>query len=801
MITDVRHACRMLAKMPLLAAVVIVSLGIGIGANTIVFSWIQSVVFKPIPAVRDSGSYQLIQARTDTGIYLESSWPEYRDLRERLRTVRDLLAFRMAPLYVGEPGHIERGNGLLVSSNYFPALGLEPALGRFFGPEETDTRSGPVIVISYDYWQTRFAGAADAVGRTLRVNGQDLTIVGVAPRGFQGTIMRLTFDMWLPAPLAPMLFTGSREIDDRGDRGYMALGRLAPDATRAAAQADLDGLMRDLAVAFPKTNTGVRGELLSFWQAPRGPQRFLATSLAVLQAITLLLLLAVCGNTANLVLARASTRRQEMAVRLALGAKRWHVARLLLVENVLLATCGALLGAGLAVWGTNALSAVPPMRVRGIPISLMSSVDGSGLMIAIALGIACGCLFGLAPALQLARVDPQQLRTGSSTPARTGLRNLLMAIETALAVIVLIVAGSFFRSFFATRTLDTGFTRDGVLLAAYDLSGRTRNDTSARQFASRLLAKVRGLPAVSGAAIASGVPLDIHGLPVRFVTIDGRPRSENDPDRALTMTVTPGYFDVMRIAIVRGTDFADLDDVAAAPQAVVNEELVQRYLGGGEPLGRRIQVRGRNYVVTGVVRNSLYNAFGEPPTPIVYLSYRDVPASIGEIHLRARHGSERALAGDVRRAVAELDPELPVYDVRTLDDHIESNLIFRRIPARMFAVLGPLLLVLASIGIYAVVAYTIAQRTKEIGVRLALGATTRRVVAEHVGESLLVVGSGALLGWMIAFAGAMLGTSESVDPMVFGLVPALLLLVATLACWIPSRRAARVDPVVALRTD
>jgi putative ABC transport system permease protein len=257
----------------------------------------------------------------------------------------------------------------------------------------------------------------------------------------------------------------------------------------------------------------------------------------------------------------------------------------------------------------------------------------------------------------------------------------------------------------------------------------------------------------------------------------------------------------MGIALVRGTDFADLDDLAAAPQAVVNEELVHRYLGDGEPLGRRIQVRGRSYVVSGVVRNSLYNAFGEPPTPIVYLSYRDVPGTIGEMHLRAGSGSERALAGDIRRAVSELDPELPVYDVRTLNDHIESNLIFRRIPVRMFTVLGPLLLVLASIGIYAVVSYTIAQRTKEIGVRLALGATTTRVVAEHVGESLLVVGCGALLGWMIAFLGAMLGTTSAVDPVVFGLVPAVLLLVATVACWIPSRRAARVDPVVALRAD
>ncbi len=607
--------------------------------------------------------------------------------------------------------------------------------------------------------------------------------------------------MWLPVPLAPLLFSGSREIDDRGSREYAMLGRLAPGATRAAAQAELDAAMRELAVAFPQTNTGMRAEILSFWEAPRGPQRLLAASLAILQAITLLLLLAVCGNTANLVLARASTRRQEMAVRLALGAKPWHIGRLLLTESVLLALCGGLVGAALALWGTNALSAVPPMRVRGIPISLLTTVDGTGLLVAVLLGLGCGCLFGLVPAFQLSRVDPQQLRLGSSTPSRPGLRNLLMAVEVALAVVVLLVAGTFFRSFMATRRTDPGFTRDGVLLAAYDLSDKQRADGSTRQFASRLLTRLRGLPAVSGAAIASAVPLDIHGLPVRFISVEGRPRNDNAPDRALAMTVTPGYFAVMGIPLLSGTDFADLDDRAAPPQVVVNEELVRRFLDHREPLGRRVEARGRSFVIAGVARNSLYNAFGEPPTPIVYFSYRDQPSAIGEVHLRPRAGSATALAPDVRRVVSEIDPELPVYDVRTLNDHIESNLIFRRIPARMFAVLAPLLLVLASIGIYAVVSYTIAQRTKEIGVRLALGATVRRVVAQHIGESLTVVASGALIGWMVAFCFAMLSSSGSIDGVVFGSVPALLLVVATLACWIPARRAARVDPVVALRQE
>ena len=294
------------------------------------------------------------------------------------------------------------------------------------------------------------------------------------------------------------------------------------------------------------------------------------------------------------------------------------------------------------------------------------------------------------------------------------------------------------------------------------------------------------------------MPLDIHGLPSRVFTVDGWVRAEAGFDQALANTVTPGYFAVMGIPLVAGKDFADLDDATAPPQVIVNEAFVRRYLARLEPLGRRLQARGRSYEIAGVARNSLYNAFGEAPTPIIYFSYRDSPTRVGEIHLRTRGGSDTAVASAVRRTVRELDPELPVYNVRTLTAHVETNLLFRRIPARMFAVLGPMLLVLAAIGIYAVVSYTVSQRTTEIGVRLALGATPRGVVAQFVRESLLVIGVGALAGWAIALS-AVIVYGGAIDVPTFVGVPALLMAVATVACWLSARRAARCDPMAALR--
>ena len=797
----------MMARAPVLSAVVMLSLGVGIGVNTVVFSWLQGTIVHPLPGVEDSGRLHLIESRSDTGSYPGVSWLEYRDLRQRLTTMPELIAFRMAPFYIGEPGRIERTYGQLVSGNYFSALRVRAALGRFLRPDEADRPGGePVVVISYSLWQSRYAGAADALGRIIRVNGRELTVIGVAPRRFQGTVLGLSFDLWVPATMAPVLVEGSPDMQNRASRGFAVMGHVRPGVSEASAQSELDGVMATLAQEFPESNRHIRGELLTFWNAPRGPQRLFAAALAVLQGLMLLLLLAVCGNTANLVLARASARQREMGVRLALGASSWRAVRLMLSESIVLSIAGGLLGYAIAVWWTPTLIALP---LTGLPIRFQIQVDQAALAFAVFLGTACGILTGAAPALQVSRLDPHvAFRAGAQSAGRSVMRNVLMGVEAALAIVVLIIAGLFLRSFADTHSTDTGFQREGVLLAAYDLNGRPMaadRSAFARTFASRLTAGLNALPSIESAAISSSVPLDIHGLPSRSFLLEGRARTDGTLDEALTNTVTPGYFSVMKIPLVAGVDFVALDDAAAPAQAIVNEEFVRQYLDGVRPetaLGRRLQNRGATYVIVGVARNSLYNAFGEPPTPIIYLSYRDRPMLAGEIHVRARTGSETSVVADIRRVMRALDPDLPLFNVRTLDDHVETNLVFRRVPARLFAILGPLLLALAASGIYAVVSYTVSLRRREVGVRMALGATAHRVVAEFLAENLGVVAAGAIAGWLVTFVIALdvVGV-DTIDASVFGGVPLLLLLVAAVACWIPARRATLVEPMVVLREE
>ena len=798
---DLRYAFRALLRMPIVSTVVVLSLAVGIGVNTAVFSWVQAVVLRPLPGVADASRIYLIEPRAETGSYPGVSWREYGDLRERLTGASDLIAYRMAPFNVGDPGRVQRAYGLLVSGNYFTMLGLRPALGRFLRDEEV-TRAGgePVLVVSYDYWKTRLGGDPAAIGRSLRVNDRLLTVVGVTPQRFQGTVLGLNFDMWAPATLAPALLGGSPELTDRSLRGYSVLARLAATNTRLQAQAELDRALDDLARAYPDTDGRLHGEVLPFWQAPRGPQRMLAGALALLQTIMLLLLLAVCGNTANLLLARATARQREMGVRLALGAARTHIARLILSESLLLAVGGAIGGIVLATWATEAMRAVP--IIAAFPIRFQTELDVVSVAFAATLALVCGVAFGLAPALHLARVDPHAaIRSGSRGAGRSPLRNALMAVEVGLALVVLLAAAMFLRSFGDARDADPGFRRDGVLLVAYDLSGRNASPAAVRDFTRRLLERARALPAVESAAIAAAVPLDIHGLAMRSFTVDGRARSDAAPDLALTNTVTPDYFRTMGIAIRTGGDFADLGDESAPTQAIVNTEFVRRFIGEGAVIGRRLSTRGDSYTIVGVADTTVSDSFNEPPTPVIYLSYRDRPTARGEIHLRTRAGAESLLAPEIERVVRDLDPGLPVYDVRTLAEHIDKNLFLRRIPARMFVVLGPALLLLAAIGIYAVVAYTVAHRTAEIGVRLALGATPRRVLAEVLVDSMRVATTGAAIGWSLA---VIIGLHLVRGPMYVSVlvgVPALLLSVAAAASWLPARRASRVDPLIALRSE
>lgn len=784
--------------MPVLASVVVASLATGIGVNTVVFSWFQALVLDPVPGVERGGDLHFVEPRSGTGGYPGTSFPEYEDLSGRLSGFRSLFAFRSAPLSVGAPGQVERTFGQFVSDNFFAALDLQPALGRF--PESRRDASGttePVVVISWDYWHTRFSGSPAALGRRLRVNGRLLAIAAVTPESFQGTVLGLAFDLWIPAALGPELGGGAGDLDDRRIRAFSTAGYLQRGVTAARAQAELDDAMRQLAVAHPATNGTLTAEVLPFWRAPRGPQMLLVGAVVTLQAVLLLLLLAVCGNTASLLLARTTSREPEIAVRLALGAPRWRIARLILAECAWLAALGTALGAALAVWGTSALRAIPLPAV--VPIRFQTSVDLQVLAFACTLGVTACLLAGAAPAARATRLTPQTaLRTGSQAAGRRRLGPLLMGLEAALAVIVLIVAALFLTRFAESRETDPGFRRQGVLLAAYDLARRDTGVDESATFAARLLERVRDLPEVVGAAIASLVPLDIHGLPRRGVTVEGRARADGRLDEVLTNTVTPGYFAVMDLDLVSGAGFARLDDETAPPQVVINETFARTLLGDRPALGRQVQSGGRAFTITGIVEDSIYDAFGEPPTPAVYFSYRDRPASRGELHVRTREGAEDRLAPAIARIVRDLDPRLPLYDVRTLGDHVERNLFLRRVPARMFAVLGPMLLLLAAIGIYGVVSHSVARRTPETGVRLALGSTPSRVVRHFVAESVEAVGLGAFAGGIVATALATLlpGTFE---PRIFVAVPLILVAVAVLASWLPARRAARIQPVEALR--
>ena len=785
-----------------MATVVILSLGTGIGVNTVVFSWIQALTLRPLPGVADASRFHLIEPVTEAALRPGASWREYQDLAGELRSINDLIAFRMTALNVGFPPETERATALLVSGNYFTALRLEPALGRFVQPDEVaGAGRSPVTVISYDYWRSRFGSAADAVGQTIRVNDVDLTIIGVTPEKFQGTVLGLQVDLWLPATMAPVVLTGSRELDERGMRGYYLMGALTPGVSLADAQSEAAAAMQRLAQQFPGTNAAVGAQVLPFWRAGRGPQGMLLQGLAVLQGVLLVLLLAVCGNTANLVLARASTRLREVGVRLALGAGAWRVARLLLVESLLLGLASAIVGTVIAYWGTNALRAVPVLTTQ-FPVRFQTDLDAQTLTFAIVLGIVAALLFGAAPALQMARLSPQFiLRSGAGLTARGGVRTAIMAVEVALAAVVLVIAALFFKSFQQSQETDPGFRSRGVLLASYEVPRERLSREQTLQFADRVLARLHALPDVESAALAVSIPLDIHGLPSRTFVLEGRPRVDGAQDRALSNTVTPGYFATIGIPLVSGVDFAALSDMAAPPQAVVNEEFVRRYVREGQALGRRLTIGTTEHVIVGVVRTSLNESFTEPPTPVIYLSFRDRPSPFAEMHLRTRLGDEMMAAPGVRQALRDLDSTLPVFNVRTLTQHVEMNLVLRRIPAQMFMVLGPLMLVLAAVGIYAVVAYNVSHRTSEIGVRMALGAGRGVVVRQIVSENMRVVIGGAVVGWgMVAYVYTRFMRGE-LDLFAFAAVPALLLLVAAAACWFPARRASRIDPVVALRAE
>ena len=809
MLSDLRFALRLLAKSPGFTAVVVLSLALGIGANTVVFSSIQASFLDPLPGVEHGTRLMVIDPRDRSGTYLLSSWLDYRDVCEQQSSFREIAASSLRALNLGgADGRDERIWAELASDNFFPLLGVRPALGRFFAANEsTHPGSSPVAVIAYSYWQTRFGGSPTVLGQTLRLNDVVFTIVGVAPEEFKGSIVALGFDVWVPLTMAGRLIPTSNDLTARDNRQLMLLADLKPGVTVPQARTELEAIFRRLAAAYPKTNADLTPDLLPLWRSPIGAQPYMLGALATQQILVFLVLLVVCANTANLLLARATVRQKEIGIRLALGAGRLRIIRQLLTESLLLALLGALGGVLISLWGIDALHHIP--MPGNLPIKIVSHLNAVGCAFSVLLGIACGLLFGLAPALQLTRADVNPALKvggrGAGAAPRHRLRDLLVAAEVAIALIVLVLAGLFLKSFRNAHTVDPGFDTRGVLLGSFDLAAKGYDQKAARAFVRELLPRLQSTPGVAAATVATFVPLEVRGLPKKSFAILGQAPASGRPDAALFGSVAPGYFQTLGIPLVDGADFVDLNNETKPPEVIVNQEFARRYWPGVSPLGRKLVVDNSTYEVVGVARDSQCVSLSAKPAPLLYFSLRGPFWFNLTLQVRTR-GDPLALAPEVRRVVRELEANLPLRDVRTLTQSIEESLVVIRVPARMLAALGPLALLLAAIGLYSVLSYSVAQRTHEIGVRLALGASPRNVVALIVRQGIAVVASGFVVGlgtvyFASFYLSRILVKVPPGDPTVFLTVPALLLAIAWLACWLPARRATKVDPIEALRAE
>ena len=809
MLADLKFAFRQLAKSPGFTAVVVLSLALGIGANTVVFSSIQAIFLDPLPGVEHGARLMVIDPRDRSGTYHESSWLDYRDVREQQRSFREIAASRIRPLNLrGPDGQDERIWAELISDNFFPLLRLQPALGRFLtAAESTHPGSSPVAVIAYAYWQTHFGGSPTVLGQTLRLNDVVFTIIGVAPEKFQGSIVALGLDVWVPLTMAGQLIPSSKELIARDNRPFVLLADLKPGVTVPQARGELEAIFRRLATAYPETNADLTPDLLPLWRSPIGGQPLMIGALATQQILVFLVLLVVCANTANLLLARATVRQKEIGIRLALGAGRFRIIRQLLTESLLLALLGALGGVLFSLWGIDALHHAPLPGY--LPIKVVSHLDAVGCAYSVLLGLACGLLFGLAPALQLTRSDVNPALKvgggGAGAAPRHRLRDLLVAAEVAIALIVLVLAGLFLKSFRNAHTADPGFDPRGVLLSSFDLAAKGYDKKAARAFVRELLPRLQATPGVAAATVATFVPFDVRGLPKTPFAIEGQAASAGRPEVALSGQVAPGYFQTLGIPLVDGADFVDLDNASRPAEVIVNQEFARRYWPGVSPLGRKLVVADSTYEVVGVARDSQCVSLSAKPAPLLYFSLRDRFSFNLTLQVRMR-GDPLAFAPEIRRVVHGLEANLPLRDVRTLTQSIEESLVVIRIPALILAALGPLALLLAAIGIYSVLSYSVAQRTHEIGVRLALGASPRNVVALIVRQGFAVVATGLVVGLGTVYVASFYLSRILVkvppgDPTVFLTVPALLLAIAWLACWLPARRATKVDPIIALRAE
>jgi macrolide transport system ATP-binding/permease protein len=810
---DLRYGLRTLRKSPVFTAAAALSLALGIGANTAIFSLVNTVLLRPLPVENPERLVSLNSAsEKGDGENPVISYLNYRDLRDRNNVFDGLIAYRMAPISLSHDGISERAWGYLATGNYFDVLGVKPAIGRLLTPEDDKAQGAhPVTVISYDCWQKRFAGDPNIVGRSVLVNSRGFTVIGVAPRGFYGAEIGYAAEMWFPIMMLDDIVKWGSDLWDRSGQSYMAQGRLKSGVDMAQAEASLKAVMAQLAREYPNENDG-RTILLSppglFGAYLRKP---VLSFVSILMAAAGFVLLLACLNLANLLLARSMERRKEIAIRLAIGAGRVRIVRQLLTDSLLLALAGGALGLPMAYWLAQAVVAFRPRIDFPLPSAL--HIDHRVLIFTLAVSLLTGVIFGLLPALQSTRPNLAPAlkdEISSSASRRSLLRSGLVISQVALSLVLLICAGLVARGLQRAKTLNPGFNPQNAILMSFDL-GLGYDGARSKTFKQQLLERVRALPGVQSAGMADYMPFDPMTRD-SYVFAEGQPpERRSNPPSALRGSAGPGLLQGLGARLLQGRDFTAADNETKRSTAVVNETFARRIWKGAPAVGKRFSFYGPEgpwIEVIGVIQDGKYSSLGEEERMFVYTNLEDDKGGNGlTLNLVVRTESEpRSVIAAIRHEFGCLDPTLPVFNVKTMVEHMNLPLFPARVAAALLGGFGLLALLISAIGVFGVMSYAVSQRTHEIGIRLAIGARPwdiLRLITRH-GLKLTLIGFTSGLVGALALTRVMsplLYGVSAVDPLTFISISLLLLCAAALACWLPARRAMRMDPVIALRCE
>jgi predicted permease len=799
----------MLKKTPGFTVIAALTIALGIGANTTIFSMVDALLLEPPPGVRNPGGIIRAYRVTEHGdSYLPTSYPNYRDYRDGASDLVELAgAYLTAGTFVGNAG-VEAVITFVVTHNFFDVLGVHPALGRFFLPQEDEDPASSVAVLSHGTWQRRFAGDSSVIGRTVTFNRHTYTVVGVTQEGFTGPVSLLEFGLWLPLGMAPSL--GSNvPLESRSNSWVEMIGRRKPGVTREQIKASMNVIAANIGAAFPDENPDHGIEVTRYGPIPgeaAAPAALFALGLFV---ATGLILLIAATNVGSMLLSRAAQRSREVALRIALGAGRVRVIRQLVTESIMLFVLGGAGGVLAAVWVTRMLNAFQlPVE---FPMVLNLTPDGSALALSLVIALVTGVLFGLAPALQCTKVDlTSTLKGGAAggSHGRSRLRNAFVVVQVAGSALLLVGAGLFMRSLSRAQEINTGFDPTNVHLLASELIEMTHSDEEAAQLYPEILDRFSGLDNVEAVALVDVPPLTGPWRTARYA-IPGREvaEGENVPRTHLTRA-TPDYFDVLRIPVLRGRRFSDYDVAGAPGVTLINETLARREWPDEDPIGNRIILGGPRssaLEIVGIVQSGKYRTPGEDPLPMAYIPYAQSRRHPMAVVARVTAGGPD-MTRVSREILHSLDPNLIMEGNGPYEDMMGMVMLPNRAGAMVTSVLGLLGLLFASLGLYGVLAYTVSQREREIGIRIALGAEHGRVRALILRDAAKLTGIGLGIGFGVAAAitwslRALLYGVSPVDPLTFGGIAALLIGVALVASYLPARRATRTDPVEALRTE